>query len=320
MNYYLDTNFLDIYQKTLDRISQAYQRIFQPITKSMRINQKVFDCLNSSIEKATRTFFQNFYATNEGLFTSCVNQLQSMNVLSPTCTKAINNLSSITTPLAEALRSIDFDSLLESLQSNNDIENHDDYIITDSHVIREIDLSDGFVIPTGDNRLKIKTDTFIALLSFLFTIFAFIFNNMSNKSSQEDARLLLELNLSLQKQVQLEKEQALLDREQNRHFQEIVQLDRAQSMFLWEQNLILLEILESLDASESSQADFIRDMKESLQEQASLFQMPLESAVAVQESAVAVQESLDSTQKADNPSQSIADTSPPTPSTGYDNE
>jgi hypothetical protein len=49
-------------------------------------------------------------------------------------------------------------------------------------------------------------------------------------------------------------------------------------MFLWEQNLILLEILESLDASESSQADFIRDMKESLLEQASLFQMPLESA------------------------------------------
>ena len=306
MKYYLDTNFLDSYQETLDCINQSYQRIFEPITEAMRINQELFNRLNSSVEEATRIFSQSISAIYEGLSASCVEQLQSMNVLSPIYAEAISNFSSIATPLAEAFRSIDFDSLLASIQSEDGIEDFDDYVITDSHVIREIALPDNIIIPVGHNRIKVKTDTFIALLSVLFTIFAFLFQSIGNEVSQKDTGVLLEQNQLLQEQNQLAQEQIRLTQEQNQ---------------------ILLEILESADTSMSSQAEFFRDMKESLQEQTALFQMHLESAVAVQESggptreaADSSQEATDLTQKADDSTQPTTDTSLPTPSTGYDNE
>lgn len=320
MKHYLDTNFLDSYQETLDRINQSYQRIFEPITEAMRINQELFNRLDSSVEETMRIFSQNISAIYEGLSASCVEQLQSMSVLSPTYAEAINNFSSIAAPLAEAFRSIDFDSLIASIQSEDGIEDFDDYVITDSHVIREIDLSDGIVLPVGNNRLKIKTDTFIALLSFLFAVFTVLFQSIGDKTPQEDTSLLWEQNQLLQEQNRLAREQNQLLQEQNQLAQEQIRLTQ-------EQNQILLEILESADTSMSSQADFFRDMKESLQEQTALFQMHLESAVAAPESAVAGQESGDSTQKAtdliqkaDDSTQPTTDTSLPAPSTGYDSE
>ena len=334
MKYYLDTNFLDSYQETLDRINQSYQRIFEPITEAMHINQELFNRLNSSVEEATRMFSQSIGALYEGLSASYVEQLQSMSVLSPTYAEAINNFSSIAAPLAEAFHSIDFDSLLASIQSEDGIEYSDDYVITDSYVIREIDFPDNIVIPMGYNRLRIRTDIFIALISVLISVFASLFQNIGTKDPQENARLLLEQNQLIQEQTLLDEEQNQLLQEQNqltkeksRLLLEQEKLTREQNQLLWEQNQILLEILESVDTSESSQADFIKDMRESLQEQASLFQMSLESAVAAPESAFAVQESgdptqeaTDSIQKADDPTQPTNDTSHSVPSTGYDNE
>lgn len=266
-----------------------------------------------------RIFSQSISAY-EGFSASCMEQLQNMSILSPTYAEAINNFSSIATPLAEAFRSIDFDSLLASIQSEDGIEDFDDYVITDSHVIREIDLSDGIVLPVGNNRIKIKTDTFIALLSFLFAVFTVLFQSIGDKAPQEDTSLLLEQNQLLQEQNRLAQEQNELTREQN--------------LLLREQNKVLLEILESVDASESSQADFFKDVKEALKEQAALFQMPPEAPEANQlshgsyeESPDTVHEATDPTQKADGSTQKATDSTQPTtdtslpaPNTGYDTE
>lgn len=299
MKYYLDTNFLNSYQETLDRINQSYQRIFEPITEALRINQELFDNLNSSVEETVRIFSQSIGAIYEGLSVSCADQLQSMSVLSPTYAEIINNFSSIAAPLAEAFRSIDFDSFLASAQNENTTNDSEDYVITDSPVIKDIDLSDSVAIPIGHNRLKIKTDTFIALISLLFSVFAFLFQYIGTGSSQEEDRLLSEQNQFLQEQNQLTQEQ---------------------NQLLQEQNKILLEILESVDTSMSSQTEFFKDMKESLQEQAALFQAHPGSSVAVQESEDSTHEANDLIQRANDPTQPITDTSHSAPSTGYDND
>lgn len=330
MKYYLDANFL----KNLNSINETYRRIFEPIAESIHTNQEIYERMNSSVEEASRIFSQNINTIYKNISTSYIKQLQTVNLLSPAYIKAINNIYSVTEPLAKAFRSIDFDSFFTSVQSENSNKDFNDYITTDSRVIREIDLSDGIAIPVGNNRIKIKTDTFLTLLSVLFTIFTFLFQNIGNKASEEDTNLLLEQNQLSQEQVQLAhrqnhllQEQNQLAREQNQLLQEQNQLTQEQNLLLWEQNRILLEILESVDASESSQAEFFNNAKESLQKQTALFQMLLEasesnqlSSDTVQEATDLTQEATDLTQKADDPIRPTTDTFPPTPSNDHDNE
>lgn len=324
-------------QESLYNIAKTYSKIVKSLNEALNINQTIVDNLSPCLLE-TATLTKNINMEYNGILTSCVEQLQPLlaayNLLPQNLITNIEHFSSVSGILTETFRSIDFDSLLASAQSENTSNDSDDYVITDSPIIRDIDFPDNIVIPMGHNRLRIRTDIFITLISVLVSVFASIFQNIGTKDPQENTRLLLEQNQLIQeqaildqKQNQLLQEQNQLTKEESRHLLEQEQLTREQNQLLWEQNQILLEILESVDTSESSQADFIKDMKESLQEQASLFQMPLESAVAAPESAVAVQESgdptqeaTDLTQKADDSTQPTTDTSLPTPSTGYDNE
>ena len=292
MKSHLNANFLNSYQETLDRINQACQRVFDPITEAICINQESLNRFNSSVEAAEQIFSQNLIAQNEAPFVSCMKQLENVNVLSPIFTETINSFSSITSPLADALRSIDFDSFFAAIRVTDSLENFDDYIVTDSPVIRDIDFPDNIVIPMGHNRLRIRTDIFIAIISFLFTVFAFLSQNIGTNSSHEEARLPLEQN----------------------------QLTKEQNQLLQEQNRLLLEILESVDTSMSSQAEFFKDMREFLQDQAVLFQSNPESSATVQESGDPTQTATGSIQKEDDLTPPTADTSPSAPNTGSDNE
>lgn len=282
-------------QEPLYNVAKTYSKIAKSLNEALNINQKIVGNL-SPLLLETANLTKNINMEYNGILTSCVEQLQPLlaayNSLPQNLITNIEHFSSVSGILTETFRSIDFDPLLASAQDENTTNDSDDYVITDSPIIRDIDFPDNIVIPIGHNRLRIRSDIFITLISVLVSVFASIFQNIGTKDPQENTRLLLEQNQLIQ-----------------------------------EQNQILLEILESVDASESSQAEFIKDMKESLQEQASLFQMSLESAVAVQESSVAVQESgdptqtaTDPTQKEDGSTQPIADTPLSTPNTGYDNE
>lgn len=204
---------------------------------------------------------------------------------------------SATSTIAELLHSIDFNALFTSVQSEDINKNSDDYIITDSPVIKEFDISDNIFIPIGHNRIRIETGNFICLLSLLFTVYSHFFPYNSNKTISEsqspDTLSFTETQISYYKDT---------------------------IILMQEQNQILLDILESVDASESSQSDLLEDIKESLQELTSNFQKHLESSESNQMSPELIEASPDTAQESHDSIQPSTDISPSSPSIGCDNE
>ena len=94
----------------------------------------------------------------------------------------------------------------------------DDYVTISKDSVREYNFPESIAIPIGNCRIRIKTDTFIAILSFLFSIILAL--------------------LPLQKVTSAE-----------------------------DSNKVLHQILNTVDASHSSQQDFIMTFKEWLEKQ-----------------------------------------------------
>lgn len=108
----------------------------------------------------------------------------------------------------------------------------DDYITVDEHPIKDLEIPETLAIPIGHNRVRIKTDVFI---NFLITIiFALLTFAVSTYQGYENA----------ESQERFQEEQLQLDRERNQ---------------------TLNKILESVDASNSSQSEAIEELKASFQ-------------------------------------------------------
>lgn len=130
--------------------------------------------------------------------------------------------------------------ILESLDSSDDFP-EDDYVTMDENPIKELEIPDTLAIPVGNNRIRMKTDIFIALLSgVLIPILLWIagqivdLHDAQSKAKAESQRL------------ELEQERNDLIRENNQLFCQYI------------------ELLMSTDTSSSSESEQIEHLKESL--------------------------------------------------------
>lgn len=130
--------------------------------------------------------------------------------------------------------------ILESLDSSDDFP-EDDYVTMDENPIKELEIPDTLAIPVGNNRIRMKTDIFIAILSGdLIPILLWIagqivdLHDAQSKAKEESQRL------------ELEQERNDLIRENNQLFSQYI------------------ELLMSTDTSSSSESEQIEHLKESL--------------------------------------------------------
>lgn len=148
-----------------------------------------------------------------------------------------------------------------------------DYVIVDEHPIKEICIPDSLAVPIGKYRVKIKTDQFIAII---FGILSLIVSFMSFISASPDTD-------------QRQEEQIYIQTQQ------------------W-QNQILNRLLDSIDASFSSQAKAIEALRKAVGAQSEAVEVQSQ-ALDVQAQAVeALREAADSSQQSDdntNKSESI---------------
>lgn len=119
-------------------------------------------------------------------------------------------------------------------QNKSENSSDDDFIELDKLSINELELPDAFIIPVGRNRVRIKTDYFLAIIGIIIPIiFTILCDNVNETTAQ------------------------LSSQEQNRLLEE-------QNNLLQEQNRLLSDILSSVDSTNSTQSDFIECLKRTL--------------------------------------------------------
>lgn len=159
--------------------------------------------------------------------------------------------------------------------ANLDDNNYDefDYVIVDEHPIKEICIPDSLAVPIGKYRVKIKTDQFIAII---FGILSLIVSFMSFISASPDID-------------QRQEEQIYIQTQQ------------------W-QNQILNRLLDSIDASSSSQAKAIEALREAVEAQSEAVEAQFQALDAQAQAVEALREAADSSQQSNdntNKSESI---------------
>ena len=120
-------------------------------------------------------------------------------------------------------------------------ENIEDYIIVEKPAIKEFEIPDSIAIPIGGNRVRIKTEVFLAIISLIFSMVVSVYSSISDHSdSFSDSK----------SQTQLSEE------------------NQEQTRILQEQTNILNAIFETLDVSNSSQKECLEDVRSAFQAQA----------------------------------------------------
>ncbi len=309
MWHHSDKHLFESYAESLNFINEIYERIPSHLDEVTYINQQFENFATYLTE--SNIFLQEFNMAHNKILMPSIKQMQLLqniyNSLPQDHFVAINNMSSIVESLNSFLRSMDFTSYAASLPIKD--TSPDDYITTDSSVIKTLDISDNFSITIGSNRIRIKTSDFIALIALIFSIFAYLFpriekdtssevppsnekvfletQNQSEEDiisvSQEQNQLLQDENQLIQEKNQLLREENQLIQEKNQLLQEENQLIQEKNQFLQEENQLtqgekqfLLDILESVNTSMSSQADFLEEMKTFLSEQTPTAQESIE--------------------------------------------
>ncbi|MCI9583351.1 MAG: hypothetical protein HFG46_06665 [Clostridium sp.] len=143
-----------------------------------------------------------------------------------------------------------------------------DYVIVDEKPVKEISVPDTLAIPAGNYRVKIKTEYFIAILFGILSLIVSIASSIIASSSS--------LNTD-----RIQEEQIYIQTQQ------------------W-QNQILNRLLDSVDASSSSQAEAIEALREAVQSQTEALDMQAQAVEALQEAVDSFQESADSINKSED--------------------
>ena len=316
MWHHSDKHLFESYAESLNFINEIYERIPSHLDEVTYINQQFENFATYLTE--SNIFLQEFNMAHNKILMPSIKQMQLLqniyNSLPQDYFVAINNMSSIVESLNSFLRSMDFTSYAASLPIKD--TSPDDYITTDSSVIKTLDISDNFSITIGSNLIRIKTSDFIALIALIFSIFAYLFPRIEKDTSsevppsnekvfletqnqseediisvsqeqnqllQDENQLIQEKNQLIQEKNQLLREENQLIQEKNQLLQEENQLIQEKNQFLQEENQLtqgekqfLLDILESVNTSMSSQADFFEEMKTFLSEQTPTAQESIE--------------------------------------------
>lgn len=137
----------------------------------------------------------------------------------------------------------------------------DDFVTVDETAVKTYELSDSIAIPIDNNRIKISTSNFIALVSLIIQFVLSIISMIPSAPTESET-----------KQIQAEETQILL---------------------LESQNQILCELFHNIDLSSSSQAEVLQSLKENVEAQ--------NTAISdLEESLDSIQQSLDSMSESEN--------------------
>lgn len=154
-----------------------------------------------------------------------------------------------------------FKKCADDLPERQDNYPDNDFVIADEAAIKTYDLSDDIAISVGNNRIKISTSNFIALISLITQLIFGIISMLPSSPTETET-----------KQMQAEETQIIL---------------------LQSQNQILRDLFHNIDLSSSSQAEVLQSLKESVEAQ--------NTAISdLEESVDLLQQSLDNTSESEN--------------------
>lgn len=277
-NIYIFRSALSDFQKQLEKscdpVCEQLRNYQRPIAKS------ISDTINEALEPITQEFryslisssgYKQMQASLSELHRKITEQLNMQLSNYPDTVQhpfsnnesrlqKMDNYSSYAS-IPENIISNSFEQMFSSIpfDEDNDIS---DYITVNESVIKEICIPDTLAIPIGEYRVKIRTDIFVGIISLIFTILSIAISICSSASSAKTER--------------------------ERLFYEQVQADALQ----W-QNTFLREFLYSVDASFSSQAKSIEELRASVEANSN-------AVLDLKESADSFLQSSDNLNKFDN--------------------
>ena len=235
-------------QNSLNQIKRAYsgysQIILPPDSLSSRIHQ-----LQEEIVKPYRQIFQLYTPTMVASLTesfSKMSEIMTATIRENITTGVYNNLNeSLKQSLSLLELQNQFLSVPPELLFHSDFSNYskdlgglseDDFVIVDDTTVKTYELPDSVYIPIGNSRIKMPTAFLLELIGFIVTtilsISIAIARSASSKEDQNDL-------------IRIEESQLELQRSQNE---------------------MLQQLLHNIDASSSSKAETIKELKETVEE------------------------------------------------------
>ena len=206
-------------QETARKFQMYYSNLYNPDLTATAISQAASKALNINIPYD--------YDSISGAVSAMASLAKSLSG-SNTASLGVNKTASI------------ISSVLESLDETSDLP-EDDFVTFDKNPIKEWEIPDTIAIPIGHNRIRMRTDIFIAFIGSivipLIVNFAGFILDLSTtiSESQNESR-----------RIELEEEQNTLINESNQLFERY------------------LNIIDSADTTCSSMTDQIEHWKDSL--------------------------------------------------------
>lgn len=237
-------NLLD----SLKKITDSYSGYFQTIFSSDLMNYQIAQ-LQEEIIKPYKQIFQTYTpplisSLNESF--SKVSEIINSTVQESISTVVYSNLN-------ESLKSMipffEFQQQIQNITpeffyhlglpvsqgSLGDLP-EDDFVIIDEPAIKTYELPDSVCIPIGNTRFKMPTSFLLALISLIITTFTTLFIFFAQSVSDQTEQF---------KQMQIEEAQLELQKAQNK---------------------LLQQLLHNLDTSSSSEAELLKELKETVEE------------------------------------------------------
>ena len=247
-------------QDSLNRISHMYDDYLQTIFSSDSITSQIGH-LQEEMFKSYKQFFQLY---TPSIISSLTN---SLSIMSEAMTAAVrdNITTNMYNNLSESLKTmISLQSLQQQLidiapepsfDHPDNLNNlpEDDFVIVDESAVKIYEFPDCIYIPIGNSRIKMPTSILLTIINLIIsTIITISIAVVQFNSSQEDQI----------KQTQIEETQ--------------IELQRAQ-------NKILQQLLHNIDTSSSSEAEAIKELQKTVEEQNKQYSQNQDTCLSVEE-------------------------------------
>lgn len=233
---------------SLNKITDSYSGYFQTIFHSDLMNYQIAQ-LQEEIVKPYRQLFRLYTPTMVASLTeslSKMSEIMTATVRENITTGVYNNLNeSLKQSLSLLELQNQFLSVPPELLFHSDFSNYskdlgglseDDFVIVDDTTVKTYELPDSVYIPIGNSRIKMPTAFLLELIGFIVTtILSISIAIAQSASSKEDQNDL----------IRIEESQLELQRSQNE---------------------MLQQLLHNIDASSSSKAETIKELKETVEE------------------------------------------------------
>ena len=262
-------------QDSINRITDAYSGYIQTILSSdLMISQ--MQLLQEEIKKTYKQIFQSyapamFSSFNESA--SKISEIMTSTIQESIRASVYNNLSKplkasisfqeLQQCLPNSISGFHFHSNLPDFPENLGGLPEDDFVIVDETAIKTYELPDDVCIPVGNSRIKMPTSFLLALIDLIISTIVTISIAIAQSNSSQSEQI---------KQTQIEESQFELQRAQNDQ---------------------LRQLLCDIDASSSSEAELIKELKETVEEQNKQFSQ-------IQDISLSTEEDLDNSEEAED--------------------